>query len=399
MRSNQTQPHSITGKSLHLGFVPLVDAAPLIVAFENGYFADEGLRVELERQLGWGNVRDKLTYGQLDASHALVGMPLFSQLGRDWFAEPLTSVMNLGSGGNAITVSKRLAQSGVISGTTLSDFLKRDPRHEALVFAHVFSCSMHHYLLRDWLATSGIDPDHDVRLRVFPPQQMATLLGSNQLDGFCSGEPWNTLAVQTSDARIVAVTADLVPMHPEKILAVSNCWADRHGDLLVPMIRAILRACAFCDDDSNNPQLAEMLAKPQYIDTPVEVMRASLDLEKSFTFGSTTSRRMIRPTDWRLRSFAPSTTFPSQTHSAWLIAQMRRWNHLTTPVNVKQVAGKCANSRWYRIAAASMGMNCPGSDAPPMRLRSGSFEPTTETLSSNVISLRTVLTESHGVSK
>jgi ABC-type nitrate/sulfonate/bicarbonate transport system substrate-binding protein len=374
--STKRQPAHTGGKTLRLGFVPLVDAAPLIVAVERGYFADEGVRVELERQLGWGNVRDKLTYGQLDASHALVGMPLFSHLARDWFAEPLTAVMNLGSGGNAITVSNRLAKAGVKSGTTLAAHIAQDPRREALAFAHVFSCSMHHYLLRDWLSGAGIDPDEDVRLRIFPPRQLAALIGRDQLDGFCSGEPWNTLAVQSSGARIVAVTSDLVPMHPEKNLTVSRRWVDRHGELLIPLIRALLRACTFCDDESNNAELAELLCRPHYLDTTEQVVRASLDLEKSFVNGASGTGRMVRPTDWRLRSFAPSTTFPSQTHAAWLLSQMRRWNHLSHPINVGGIIAKCTDTRWYRRAAESMGIACPPTDTPPMRLRSGLFEVT-----------------------
>src|SRR5262252_4159529 len=135
---------SRTATPLRIGFLDLIDAAPLIVALEQGFFTDEGLSVVLERQLGWGNVRDRLTFGQLDAAHALVGMPLFSRIGRDWFLEPLVGLMNLGSGGNAITLSRRLIDAGVRSASSLAQYIERDPRHEVMVFAHVFSCSMHH---------------------------------------------------------------------------------------------------------------------------------------------------------------------------------------------------------------------------------------------------------------
>ena len=108
-----------TRASLRIGFIDLIDAAPLVVALEKGFFADEGLSVALERQLGWGNIRDRLTFGELDAAHALVGMPLFSRLSRDWFVEPLVSLMNLGSGGNAITLSRRLIDAGVRSAAAL----------------------------------------------------------------------------------------------------------------------------------------------------------------------------------------------------------------------------------------------------------------------------------------
>lgn len=371
--SGRSTSRKRTEARLRLGFVPLIDAAPLIAALELGFFSDEGLGVELERQLGWGNVRDKLTFGRLDASHALVGMPLFSQLGRDWFAEPLVSVMNLGSGGDAITVSRRLAELGVCSANTLADFIRRDPRHEALVLAHVFSCSMHHYLLREWLSAAGIDPDHDVRLRVFPPNQMAGHMANGHLDGFCVGEPWNTLAERTSAGRIVAITTDVMPNHPEKSLVVSRRWLQEKSSLLPRLIRALLRACAFCDDEQNHSKLVELLSCPQYIDAPADMIAASLELES--TFVAQRAGRGLRPSEWRLRSFAPHTTFPSATHSLWMLRQMHRWHQLNHGIDERRVASRCVDTTAYRKAATALGIACPEDDFPPLPLRSGLFDP------------------------
>jgi two-component system, oxyanion-binding sensor len=373
IRSPSRQTALLRPTRLRLGFVPLIDAAPLIVARELGYFADEGIHVELERQIGWGNVRDKLTFGRLDASHALVGMPLFSQLGRDWFAEPLVAVMNLGSGGDAITVSRRLADAGVCSAATLVDFIRRDPHGEALVFAHVFSCSMHHYLLREWLANAGIDPTQDVRLRIFPPNQMTDHLAKGHVDGFCVGEPWNTLAERSGAGRIIAITTDVMPNHPEKALVVTRRWAQEHATLLPPIIRALLRACAFCDDEQNNPTLIQLLARPEYLDAPAPLVAASLDLEKSFV--AHRPSRQLRPREWRLRSFAGHTTFPSATLSLWIIQQMRRWRQLDHPIDERQVAARCVDTSAYRKAAEGLQIVCPADDFPTLPLRAGLFDP------------------------
>ena len=171
---------------IRVGFVPLLDAAPLVVALELGYFADEGLKVTLHRQVGWGNVRDKLVYGQLHASHALMGMPPASLLGRDRFAEPVVAVTGLGTGGNGITLSRRLTDAGVRSAASLAQWAGKRfaGPSEPPTLAHVFGCSMHHYLLRDWLAAGGVDPDRDVRLCVLPPPQMNSHLAGGHLDGF-----------------------------------------------------------------------------------------------------------------------------------------------------------------------------------------------------------------------
>jgi ABC-type nitrate/sulfonate/bicarbonate transport system substrate-binding protein len=302
-------------------------------------------------------------------------MPVFSHLHRDWFSEPLVALMNLGSGGNAITLSDRLIRKGVRSGAALGEFIRNDPRREALVLAHVFGCSMHHYLLRDWLAASGIDPDKDVRLRVFPPNQLSKHMANGNVDGFCVGEPWNTLATQQGIGSMVAVTADIVPNHPEKILAVSRKWMKSHNDVLPKLIRAVLRACAFCDDEANWPRVAELLAAPQYIDVSAEVIAASLKLEATFVAGNRSTgemgQRVGRSDDWRPRSFAPETTFPSRTHMAWLVEQMVRWSHVHDDIDVRKIADLCTDSTAYRAAAESLGIVCPSEDYPPMPLRNG----------------------------
>jgi ABC-type nitrate/sulfonate/bicarbonate transport system substrate-binding protein len=367
-----TAGRSTTPTPLRIGFIDLIDAAPLIVALERGFFADEGLAVVLERQLGWGNVRDRLTFGQFDAAHALLGMPLFSRIGRDWFMEPLVALMNLGSGGNAITLSRRLTDAGVRSPTSLAQYIRNDPRHEVLAFAHVFSCSMHHYLLRDWLASGGIDPDRDVRLRVFPPNQMAGHLKSGYVEGFCVGEPWNTLARQEGAGEIVAVTTDIVPEHPEKVLAVSQRWLDRNGPLTTAIIRAVLRGCAFCEDERNAQALAELLARPQYLNASREVIHSALTLDQTVAQGPGS---VARSSDWRVRSFAPSATFPSKTHPAWLASQMVRWGHLRRDADIVGMARGCAETSFYRAAARSLNVECPATDFPPMRLRGGVFDP------------------------
>jgi ABC-type nitrate/sulfonate/bicarbonate transport system substrate-binding protein len=360
---------------IRIGFIDLIDAAPLIVAFEHGFFADEGLDVALERQLGWGSIRDRLTFGQLDAAHALLGMPLFSRLARDWFVEPLVALMNFGSGGNAITLSRRLIDAGVRSSVTLAEYIRNDPRHEVMVFGHVFSCSMHHYLLRDWLASAGIDPDRDVRLRVFPPNQLAGHMARGHVEGFCVGEPWNTLAQQSGAGQIAAITTDIVPGHPEKVLAVTQRWLERNQTLLVPMIRASLRGCAYCEDERNHEELAQLLAAPAYLNTQPEVIRQSLVLDRTLARSSPpSSAAVVRRTDWRFRSFAPACTFPSKTHHAWLATEMCRWRQLPPETDAISIARLCADATAYRAAAESLGVSCPPTDFPPMAVRHGAFD-------------------------
>ena len=370
-------PAAATLTPVRIGFVPLTDAAPLVMAAELGLFADEGLQVRLERQIGWGNARDRLTFGHLDVAHTLIGMPLLSVMGREPFAEPLVAVMNLGVGADAITFGRRLTDAGVTTADDLAAWVShgtRPGRPAVPVLAHVFGCSVHHYLLRAWLAAGGVDPDRDVRLCVLPPQQVGRQLEKGYLDGFCCGEPYNTMAADGGFGRLVAVTADVVPAHPDKILAVTRRWAAAHADVLTRLCRAVLRGLQFCDDAANLPAVAAVLARPAYLATPAEAVLRSLTLLRTFA-GPGATVRAVGPADWRGRPFDPRSAFPSVTHHAWYAGQMNRWGHLEPGAvdDVPALAAACVSADGYRAAAASLGVPCPAEDAPPMRLRTGTF--------------------------
>jgi ABC-type nitrate/sulfonate/bicarbonate transport system substrate-binding protein len=361
--------HAASKAQIRVGFVPLVDAAPLIAACELGFFADEGVRVALERQLGWANVRDKLTYGHLHASHALLGIPIASALRVDWYGEAVVSVMSLGTGGDAITLSRRLVESGVKSAATLARRVHDPHLDRPLLLGHVFGCSMHHYLLREWLASAEVNPDADLRLCVVPPPQMAEQMSQGHLDGFCVGEPWNTMAELSGCGSIVTATTDIVPAHPEKVLAVGRQWAQHNAGAIRAMVRALLRACAYCDDAANAAILVEMLADPRYVGAPREVLAASLRLDRTIAVGPRYAA--IRPSDWQMRSFSPRATFPSATHAAWFVEQMVRWGHAPCDTDSAAIAALCTDTRFYREVAAEIGGECPLDDFPPMPLRNG----------------------------
>jgi nitrate/nitrite transport system substrate-binding protein len=353
---------------LRIGFVPLIDAAPVIVAHALGFFERERLPVTLHRQLGWANVRDKLSFGHLEGSHALLGMPLTSYLGRDSLAEPLVALMALGTGGNAITVRKELFAMGVESAADLAQVIGTSPRMGKLLAGHVFSSSMHHYLLRDWLASAGIEPDKDVKLCVIPPPQIAEHMRGGYVDLFCVGEPWNTLSRLQGFGVPIVATTDIVPDHPEKVLAVTGRFAAQHPQALVPLVRALLQACGWCEEEAHRQELAQLLARPEYLAQPVDLIRQSLAAGRDL---GTNKQQRTRAVNWSLRSFSPAATFPSKTHAAWMLQQMVRWGHLHPEADVQGIASACCNTAPFRAAAESLDLACPPDDFPPMPLRNG----------------------------
>jgi ABC-type nitrate/sulfonate/bicarbonate transport system substrate-binding protein len=261
--------------SIRVGFVPLLDAAPLLVAAELGLFDKAGLRVELCREMGWGTVREKVVYGELDATHAPGGL-LFSIL-FGTHAPPceVSTDFILNLQGNAITLSKRLWSKGVRDGQTLKLMIRSEAPHRP-VFAVVSPFSSHHFLLRKWLKNSGIDPDRDVRIAVLPPPLVGEHMNTGHIDGFCAGEPWNSLAALNGEGWVVATSESLERGHPEKILLCRKAFLDGRPEEYAEFRKALLAACRYCDVPENRAAVADLLVSRQWFPGGRDVLANAL---------------------------------------------------------------------------------------------------------------------------
>ncbi len=246
------------------------------MAQELGLFKKYGLRVALSRELGWATIRDKVIHGELDAAHAVAGMPVAATLGLNSVACDCLTALVLNLHGNAITLSADLWNRGVRDGKSLRPEITRTRGEKVFTFGVVYSFSSHNYLLRNWLTAAGIQPDRDVRIVVVPPAQMVTNLKAGHLDGFCVGEPWNSLAVRAGEGCAVAVSAELDPLHPEKVLMVRREFAERHEQEHLGLIAALLEACAYCDAPANHENIISVLSRPEFVNVPEDVLRCGL---------------------------------------------------------------------------------------------------------------------------
>ncbi len=261
--------------TVKLGFIALTDCAPLAVASALGYFAAEGLRVELSREAGWATIREKLLYGELDGAHAVAGLAIALRLGLDCAPADVCTAFFLNANGNAITLSRRLWNAGVhATGDLRAAIRANQPRK--FVFGVVSLHSSHHFLMRLWLQQAGVDPDHDVRLAVIPPALVADALEEGLIDGYCVGEPWNSAAILGGFGWCVATSHDLAPGHPEKALLMRGEFAEDRAAEHAALQRALIRAGRWCDEAANRPDLAALLSGPEYLDTTVETLRHSL---------------------------------------------------------------------------------------------------------------------------
>ena len=330
--NNKLQSHGLS--PLRVGFVPLTDCAPLVMAQELGLFRKFGLRVKLERELGWATVRDKMIYGELDASHALAAMPASATLGLGSIPCDCLTALVLNLHGNAITLSNSLGQRGVRDGDTLREEIKRSRHERILTFGVVFTFSSHRHLLRKWLSAHGIDSERDVRIVVVPPPQMAANLWAGNLDGFCVGEPWNSVAVQSRVGRCVATSAELDPGHPEKVLMVRREFAEKRVNEHLALVAALLEACEFCAAPENCDRIAATLARPEFVGVPAEILRRGLSGQ--LDFGGEHLRRV--PDFCRFNG--TGTNEPSGDKAAWALELVRASGLCQQPSELNFAFGK-----------------------------------------------------------
>ncbi|MCX6894871.1 MAG: CmpA/NrtA family ABC transporter substrate-binding protein [Verrucomicrobia bacterium] len=314
-------------KALRLGFVPLTDCAPLVVARELGLFRKYGLNVVLHRELGWAAIRDKIITGELDAAQAVAGMPFAATLGLGSARCECVTGLVLNLHGNAITLSNELWRHGVRDAATLREFIHAKHYEHRLTFGVVFLFSSHHFLLRDWLTAAGINPDKDVRIVVVPPPQMPGALQAGHIDGCCVGEPWNSVAVQSRAGWVAATSAELAPDHPEKILTVRRDFAEHCADEHEALIAALLAACEFCDAPENHATVLEMLSRREFLDRAPAMLRPGLTGEFDFGHGQT---RQVQDFVTFHRDDANE---PSADKAAWVIRHLRAAN-LATPAEL-----------------------------------------------------------------
>ena len=364
--------------SLTAGFLPLLDSALLVLAREKGFAEAEGLNLKLMRETSWANIRDRAALGHFDIAQMLAPMPLASSLGLTPIATPMIAPIVLGLGNNAITVSdmlwRAMAGEGAPgdlaagpAGAALARVVASFPRK--LRFGVVHQTSSHNYELRYWLAASGIRPDIDVEIVVLPPPLLPDALGSGGIDGYCVGEPWNSVGVATRGAHIVTTKAAIWPSSPDKVVGMRAAWAEQHPDLVAAVIRAVHRAGIWCQDSANHTEAADILARPVYLDLPAEIVGRSLS-GRLDVGGST-----IRTVPGFFAPHAGDANFPWKSHALWYYSQMVRWGEVAaSPANAEIAAG-CFRPDLYR---AALGAGVPEADykADDQFFDGRAFEPT-----------------------
>jgi ABC-type nitrate/sulfonate/bicarbonate transport system substrate-binding protein len=263
-------------KPWRVGFLALTDAAPFVVAEHLGLFSRPGLHVELRREIGWATIREKIIYGELDAAHAPAPMLWSTQLGLGCPPCDVLTALVLSLHGNALTLSTALWEAGVRDGATLRTHARTQRIRHPLTFGVVFRFSSHHLLLLEWLRAAGLEPERDVRLVVVPPAQMFRNLAAGTIDGYCAGEPWNTLAVREGAGWCPTWSAAQSPGHLEKVLMVTRRFAETRPAEHAALVSALTEACAWCDEPQHREPLAQLLSDSRYLNVSARVIAPAL---------------------------------------------------------------------------------------------------------------------------
>jgi nitrate/nitrite transport system substrate-binding protein len=352
-------------EQLTIGFMRLTDSAPLVLAHEAGIFRRYGLDVSLVREVSWANLRDKLVVGKLDAAHLLAPLPMMAGFGAGGMRVNLLTGLSLGLNGNAVTVANAIGQHlGIGEGMPdalgaaerLRDYLLDGKRTLTLATVHAFS--MHTLLLRMWLEAGGIDPDRDVRIIVLPPEQMCDSLARGIVDGFCVGEPWNSLAVQRGVGSVAASGYQIWNNAPEKVLGVTEAWHSRNPSTHLRLRLAVMEACRQLAEPDQRQGAVEILSRPQYLDLPGRLLAPSLTGEFMFAKGTAP---VSMPEFHVFGRFEAG--FPWRSHAEWMVRKSSQ--PLGKPIsddNCRLLVQQSYRTDLYRDAARHLNIPAPARD-------------------------------------
>lgn len=334
---------------MRIGLLRLSDSAPAIAAHEFGFFADEGVDVDLVMEPSWANIADKLAFGMIDAAVILPPLALAVQLGLRGASQSIIIPCAISTGGNSITLASPLAQETKArshrENIPIVEALAACLRERDATIGVVHTYSTHNLLLRYWLATAGIRPGTGVALAVVPPTRAVEALASGQIAGFCAGAPWGEVARRAGVGSTIATSRDVWQNAPEKALAVRARWAEEHPEPLAGVIRALLRAAKFCDDPQNASYVGALLSRRKYLDVDSHHILAGLP--GGTEIGAASS------------FYQSATTFPWRSHGLWFLNQMRRWDLVDQDLDLPALAIEVYRPDIYRAAVAPLGEPAP----------------------------------------
>lgn len=345
-------------KEVRIGFIPLTDCASVVMASVLKLDAKYGVKIVPTKEASWAGVRDKLVNGELDMAHVLYGLVYGVHLGVGGPKKDMAALMTLNQNGQALTLSRKLADKGAVDAPSLAKLMAAEKRE--YTFAQTFPTSTHAMWLYYWLASAGINPMRDAKVITVPPPQMVANMRVGSMDGFCVGEPWNHRAVIDGIGITAATTQQVWPDHPEKVLGCTGDFVKQYPNTARAVMMAVLEASRWIDASAaNKNQMAATIAGKAYVNTSVDAINQRILGRYQNGLG----RTWDDPKPMRFFNDG-AVNFPYLSDGMWFLTQHKRWGLLKDHPDYLGVAQQINQIDLYTQAAKALNIAVP---KEPMR--------------------------------
>ena len=340
-------------KEVKIGFIPLTDCASIIMASVLGIDKKYGVTIIPNKESSWAGVRDKLVSGENDFAHVLYGLIYGVHMGTSGPKKDMAVLMTLNQNGQAITLSKKLADQGAIDGASLAKLMAKEKRE--YTFAQTFPTGTHAMWLYYWMAANGINPLKDAKVITVPPPQMVANMRVGNMDGFCVGEPWNHRAIIDGIGVTAITTQDIWKDHPEKVLGTSAEFAKKYPNTTRAVTAAILEAGKWIDASlANKQKMAETIADKSYVNTSVDAINQRILGRYQNGMG-----KIWDDPNYMKFSGDGAVNFPYLSDGMWFITQHKRWGLIKEHPDYLAVAKQINQIDIYRQAATAAKVSVP----------------------------------------
>ncbi|MDI3383697.1 CmpA/NrtA family ABC transporter substrate-binding protein [Xenophilus aerolatus] len=352
-------------EEVKIGFIPLTDCASVVMASVLGIDKKYGVKIVPSKEASWAGVRDKLVNGELDFAHVLYGLVYGVHVGIGGPKKDMAVLMTLNNNGQAITLSKKLADKGAVDGPSLAKLMAAEKRE--YTFAQTFPTGTHAMWLYYWLAASGINPMKDAKSIVVPPPQMVANMRVGNMDGFCVGEPWGQRAIMDGIGITAITTQDIWKDHPEKVLGTTAEFTKKYPNTARAVTAAILEASKWIDAGlQNKNKMAETIADKSYVNTSVDAINQRILGRYTNGLG----KNWDDPNHMKFYADG-AVTFPYLSDGMWFLTQHKRWGLLKEHPDYLKVATEINRIDLYKQAAAATKTPVPASPMRSSKLMDG----------------------------
>lgn len=356
---------SVETPAARIGYIPIFEASPLIIAQEKGFFAKYGMtNVEVLKQASWGALRDNVVIGAagggIEGGQMQMPMPYYLTEGTITASSqkiPMYTLLQTSTQGNGIAVANKHKGKGIhldVSGAKpYFDQLKAQGK--PFTAAYTFNGCNQELWIRYWLGAGGINPDTDVKLIVVPPAQTVANMKTGVMDGFSTGDPWPYRIIAEDIGFMAALTAQIWPDHPEEYFAMRADWVDQHPNAAKALMKGVIDAQRWCDKPENRDELAKILSGRKFFSLDQTILTSPLKGSYKMGDGQTTVDDLKKgPLFWK--DDRGSVSYPYKSHEIWFLTENIRWEMLPPDTDTKALVDRINREDLWREVAKEMGI-------------------------------------------